>query len=967
MSLVLPDCLSFLNTESLDAVIQKNHQQSVPLDDEDDVDDESFKQYLDSLDSAPVVSPAEFIANYKPRDPKDVPQIPVAPKEAPKKAPKRPKKALQPISDEEQVKFYHDTICKMSKHDNVCTNTHRTDFVGYKDGNKAFNVIKTWRHPTSNELCRSGPPVQFLRSLVEDLMKKQGNNFYLNEFPEECKHLQYIDLDADIPDTLLDYITTALFELTTGAEILVLRSTSSRKVHLIMNVPASTFRSSCRKRAIAKWLREYLYQNAVELVENHYTPAEWKNIFDASAPGIRSALSVKVLSGNDIPTRLEPNKGVYAPEGCNVRRLSFQEMVDIVIKYSIYNDPEADWTEETLAAFNEAEEKLKVEEAEEKAANEAKNQDRTVPNDYNEEKKTIKIRGIEYPVNGALINSFIEQLPTTRAEGDTWKKTLWRVKSAAQLADDFDPHYFLHVWSAQDKKGYNKEDNDAKYLKCDVRVEDAGPCLTWLKNRASVKDETVTNLSRGDYGLALIFKELAGNNIKIVSSDGTCYLWDDKSCLWENRDCAWIGNQVSERLEPVFMERITHLENALDKATEESLQKALMTQIKTMQARKEKIMNYRPAMDVVYKARPMLTDVDFITKINLQPDLLPIKGGLVVDLRTGETTPRLQSHNFTFQCPVSIDRDEGRRGMVEKFMLDICCGDEALLRYFQVALGYCITGHINEKAVFVWWGARDNGKSTIMNLMKAILGDYCKSASKCLFIKTKSDSKLTPEKEVLKDTRMVLFSETGADDELDDGVLKMASGDDLITVNPKYQKEYQFKSYAKLLVATNHKPKINVNDEAMVRRVKFIPFLTKFVDNPAGPNERKKDGPLALRLQTDLLDAFFTWVLDGAISWYKTGIVEIPAAMKEATAEYLAENDELGEFLYDETEPGTGIGSTALYARYCEWCRIRNTQPKKLPTFSQEIGKKHTKEKKRSGYVFAGIKFKERDGEVDVI
>jgi hypothetical protein len=35
------------------------------------------------------------------------------------------------------------------------------------------------------------------------------------------------------------------------------------------------------------------------------------------------------------------------------------------------------------------------------------------------------------------------------------------------------------------------------------------------------------------------------------------------------------------------------------------------------------------------------------------------------------------------------------------------------------------------KAVFVWWGEkRDNGKSTLINLLKLILGSYCKSASK---------------------------------------------------------------------------------------------------------------------------------------------------------------------------------------------------------------------------------------------
>jgi putative DNA primase/helicase len=229
----------------------------------------------------------------------------------------------------------------------------------------------------------------------------------------------------------------------------------------------------------------------------------------------------------------------------------------------------------------------------------------------------------------------------------------------------------------------------------------------------------------------------------------------------------------------------------------------------------KRVLSYCGAIDIVHKVSPLLEDMDFLTKMNLQPDMMPIRDGLVIDLRTGLTMQRNLEHNFTFECPVKVDRDPTKCGLVEKFMLDICCGDKDLLDYMQVALGY---SRVSKKAVFIWWGKKgDNGKSTLMNLLKLILGSYCKSVSKCLFIKSKSDSKLTPEHEVLKDTCLAVFSETSADDALNDEVLKMASGDDLICINPKYQAEYEFRSYAKLLIASNHKPAINVSDSAMVR------------------------------------------------------------------------------------------------------------------------------------------------------
>jgi P4 family phage/plasmid primase-like protien len=580
-----------------------------------------------------------------------------------------------------------------------------------------------------------------------------------------------------------------------------------------------------------------------------------------------------------------------------------------------------------------------------------------IVSEYDAEKKTIKFLDTDCPVNGKLINEFIQLVPKFWADKRHWDIMLKHVKCAASLANDFEPKYFLHKWSAKNKELYNEAGNNNRYERCRVDPATAGESLTWLRNRATSGYMPDSNLSRGDMGFAEMFATSAGESIKIAGN-GDCYSWDDSSRLWVPRSNKWIGNEVSWKLEHIINRRMKLLRaiTSVDVAGE----------LKQCGQKKEKVLSYRGAMDVVNKVTPMLEDAEFITRINLQPDLLPIRDGLVVDLRTGESSKRQPGHYFTFECPVKLDRNPEKHQLVEKFMLDICCGDADLLRYMQISLGYCITGRINEKAVFVWWGdLGDNGKSTLMNIMKAVLGNYCKSASKSVFIKSKSDSKLTPEREVLKDTRMVVFSETSANDILNDEVLKMASGDDVIKVNPKFEKEYEFRSYAKLLIASNNKPKIDVSDTAMVKRVKLIPFLTRFVTKPSAPHERFRDVPLAARMESDLLDAFFTWLLDGAKQWYVKGLVDVPAVMQKEKAVYLQENDEVGEFLIDETEPDAiaFIQSSLLYKKYCDWCKARNSASKGLKTFSQDMERKHKKERKKIGQVFIGLRLKTREDE----
>jgi hypothetical protein len=138
------------------------------------------------------------------------------------------------------------------------------------------------------------------------------------------------------------------------------------------------------------------------------------------------------------------------------------------------------------------------------------------------------------------------------------------------------------------------------------------------------------NLGRGDMGFAEIFATKSGKFIKIVSDDGTCYLWDDTNRLWMHRNNKWIGNKVSNVLEKEFKAEMKKFNSIklIDVA------KKLKATDKDM----KRILSYRGAMDIVHKVSPMLEDMDFLTKMNLQPDMMPIRDGLVVDLWTGLTT-----------------------------------------------------------------------------------------------------------------------------------------------------------------------------------------------------------------------------------------------------------------------------------------------------------------------------------------
>ena len=65
------------------------------------------------------------------------------------------------------------------------------------------------------------------------------------------------------------------------------------------------------------------------------------------------------------------------------------------------------------------------------------------------------------------------------------------------------------------------------------------------------------------------------------------------------------------------------------------------------------------------------------------------------------------------------------------------------------------------------------------------------------------------------------------------------TGYDTISARGLYSSTIQFTPICKPIMMTNHKPIFNVDDQAMLDRLKYIPFTARFTDNPQKENLRK--------------------------------------------------------------------------------------------------------------------------------
>src|SRR5262249_725995 len=115
----------------------------------------------------------------------------------------------------------------------------------------------------------------------------------------------------------------------------------------------------------------------------------------------------------------------------------------------------------------------------------------------------------------------------------------------------------------------------------------------------------------------------------------------------------------------------------------------------------------------------------------------------------------------------------------EKFLKRII-PDRDVRAYLQRALGYCLTGDVTAQGLFFAYGGAANGKSTLLNCMLRLFGDYATRAPSELLLASRNDRHPT-EKTVLHGRRLAVCYEANEGRKFDLAVVKTLTGGDPVT------------------------------------------------------------------------------------------------------------------------------------------------------------------------------------------
>ncbi len=299
-----------------------------------------------------------------------------------------------------------------------------------------------------------------------------------------------------------------------------------------------------------------------------------------------------------------------------------------------------------------------------------------------------------------------------------------------------------------------------------------------------------------------------------------------------------------------------------------------------------------------------------------------------INLRTGELRDSERTDLITKLAPVIYDKD-AKCATWETFLDRIMGGSTTMIEFLQRAIGYSLTGSTAERCFFIMYGVGRNGKSTFLQTVRNLMGDYAKRAPAQMLLAQK-DGAIPADVAAMKGARFVTVSETDEGKRLGEALIKDITGNETMAARFLHANWFEFRPECKIWLGTNHRPDIRGGDQAIWDRVKLLPFAVRIP-------EREQDRELGDKLNEEL-PGILAWAVRGCLEWQGKGI-GFPPEVVNATKEYQIDVDALGAFIEDYCVVGATLRGkpVELYNAYDTWCRMNNEHAVSKKMFGMKL------------------------------
>jgi putative DNA primase/helicase len=300
------------------------------------------------------------------------------------------------------------------------------------------------------------------------------------------------------------------------------------------------------------------------------------------------------------------------------------------------------------------------------------------------------------------------------------------------------------------------------------------------------------------------------------------------------------------------------------------------------------------------------------------PMVLNVANG-TLDLRSGTLRPHRREDRLTKLAPVAFD-PEARSDLLDRFLDEATGGDQEFLAFLRRLAGYTLTGSTAEECFAFVHGPPGSCKSTLLEGLKATMGDYATTASFETFLKRGPGGAGSASEDIarLAGARLVVAIETDRDRKWAEGLVNQLTGGDKVAARHLYRATFEYHPQLKLWLAANHAPRVTADKmDGIWRRLHRLPFNRKI---PADKRDPKVKATLTDPAVSG--SAWLAWAFRGCLDWQREGL-RVPQCVRDATEAYRQENDPLAEFFAARCTfaAGARVANKVLREAYEAWHR----------------------------------------------
>ncbi|PJB72851.1 MAG: hypothetical protein CO093_02055 [Alphaproteobacteria bacterium CG_4_9_14_3_um_filter_47_13] len=276
-----------------------------------------------------------------------------------------------------------------------------------------------------------------------------------------------------------------------------------------------------------------------------------------------------------------------------------------------------------------------------------------------------------------------------------------------------------------------------------------------------------------------------------------------------------------------------------------------------------------------------------------------------------ELQPHCREHYRTTQVPVAYDPQAGCQRFTQ-FLTEIFQnnpdGQDKALALLEM-IGYTLVSHARFERFALLIGPGANGKSVVMEVVRALVG----SESVAAVQPSQFGNKFQRAHLHLKLANLV--TEIAEGGEIADAELKAITSGELTTAEHKNKNPFDFCPFCTCWFGANHMPHTRDFSDALFRRALVIPFNRIFKGVDADPH-------LKIKL-LDELPGIMNLAMQAFGEVMKRGTFTEPQSCLAAKQEWRLEADQAAQFTDEKCviKPEAAIGSGELYNEYRTLCK----------------------------------------------